>query len=102
MDTIMSLFQNPYITHVLMLIAGWLGMAQPAVIAQLWARILGVATTVSKAQDLIKMIDAMLKVNGVIPANAPVPASDDVKAVIDNKTTVTEVKAKLKAMAASK
>jgi hypothetical protein len=95
---LLSLFSNPWVTHILMMIAGWLGIAQPAIIANLWAKILWGASTVAKAQDLIKMIDAMLKVNGVIPADAPTPAVADVKAVVDNKTTVTEVKAKLKAM----
>ena len=95
----MDLLANPWVTHVLSVVAGWLGFAQPAVIANLWARILGVANTVAKAQDVIKMIDAMLKMHNVIPADAPVPATKEVQDVATNKVTVTEAKAKLKAMA---
>jgi len=92
------LLSNPWVTHVLAVVAGWVGLAQPAVIANLWAKILGVATTVSKAQDIIKLIDAMLKTHGLIPADAPVVPTNTVVAVANGTSTVTEAKVALKAM----
>jgi hypothetical protein len=93
-----ALLSNPWITHILTLVAGWLGLAQPAAIASLWAKIIGVANTVQKAQDMIKMIDSMLKMHNLVPADAPVPTHGDVKAVSEGHMTVEAGKAKLQAM----
>ena len=93
-----ALLANPWVTHILTLVAGWLGLAQPAAIANLWAKIMGVASAVQKAQDVIKMVDSMLKMHNLVPADAPVPTHADVKAVADGAMSVEAGKAKLQAM----
>ncbi len=99
LDFVSNLFANPVVTHLLVLVAGWLGVKQPTMIANLWGKILGIANTVDKAQELIKTLDTMLKVNNVIPAEAPTPPAAMVADVAAGKMTVTDAKAKLKALA---
>lgn len=89
------LLANPWVTHLLAIIAGWLGLAQPALIANLWAKILGVASTVGKAQDIIKLIDAMLKAHGLVPPDAPVATANTIMGVANGSVSVARAQTAL-------
>ena len=91
MVDIASLLTNPYVTHLLALVAGWVGLQQPA-FAAAWSKVILFRTAFKKADEMIALIDAALKVNGLIPPDAPVPPANTVVAVAQGTTSVVEAK----------
>ncbi len=101
LNTVSQLFANPYITHTLVFVGGWLSLKQPGLIAALWAKVMQVDSVVQQAEAMIKTLDAMLKMNGLIPADTPVPPVADVQAVVTGDVTVPVAMAKMKAAKAA-
>jgi hypothetical protein len=91
-DLFKSVFTNPMTTHIMTFLVGWLALPQLTVFKTFWSTILGVSKQVDNFQDLIKMVDAMLKVNGVIPVDSPPIPPDAIKAVVSGTIPVSEVK----------
>jgi hypothetical protein len=91
MIDIAGLLSNPYVTHLLAMIVGWVGLKQPAVTAA-WTKVLWARQAFAKADEMIQLVDAMLKTNGLIPADAPVPPANTIVSVAQGTTSVVEAK----------